>query len=33
VPGQPAETPAAPDTGRGGILDKLQQPGGVPQSR
>ena len=30
--GKPAETPAAPDTGRGGILDKLQQPA-VPQSR
>jgi preprotein translocase subunit SecG len=28
----PAEAPAAPDTGRGGILDKLNQPS-VPQSR
>jgi preprotein translocase subunit SecG len=29
---KPAETPAAPDAGRGGILDKLQEPS-VPQSR
>jgi preprotein translocase subunit SecG len=29
---KPAETPTAPDTGRGGILDKLQEPS-VPQSR
>jgi preprotein translocase subunit SecG len=29
---KPAEAPAAPDTGRGGILDKLNQPS-VPQSR
>jgi preprotein translocase subunit SecG len=30
--GKPAGAPAAPETGRGGILDKLQQPS-VPQSR
>jgi len=29
---QPAEKPAAPESGRGGILDKLQQPS-VPKSR
>jgi preprotein translocase subunit SecG len=33
TPGQAPATPAAPgDSGRGGILDKLQQPS-VPQSR
>ena len=32
APAQPAETPAAPESGRGGILDKLQQPS-VPKSR
>jgi preprotein translocase subunit SecG len=30
--GKPAGTPATSETGRGGILDKLQQPA-VPQSR
>jgi preprotein translocase subunit SecG len=30
--GQPAETPAAPATGGGGILDELQQPA-VPKTR
>jgi preprotein translocase subunit SecG len=32
TPGQAPAAPAAPDTGRGGILDKLQQPA-VPQNR